>query len=482
MPDIANIASAKKANIFCLLVAIVITLVLPLRKEIWYDETVSILCSKGISHETPAQFANATAINSATLNDLNTPKNVFNATVVDNGNGFLYNIGLHWFTGLFGNTLTIYTLFTQACGIVALIAFFALCTLLFGNSIFTALAILLFAADNVFMGMAHEIRGYTMGVAFVILAAIYFYKFTYQNPRPFHLFLTGMFSVAAILSHFLSVYVILVFLAAILYAQRGRLLSWRNIGALILPICILGAFFYFAYSGLQTMGMQNHEIQAKNMNAGFNLPEVFFRSLKFTDLNFKAMFPAFVDNKVVYVISFLFVIALYLFAVKATADKVKKRNLQLLLLLGGSGTLFLAFLSIKSGHYTALYFRYYSFCIPFSCLFMAYTMYVVCNSPSINQFIKAAIPAFIIVPTLLFFVLANRVRPDVQYNHHQVATEILRDNVTRMGVPRWRDAFLVQAFLPGRYKIDYELNPNDPNFTLYKTNTVEKIPVIKGDL
>ncbi len=132
---------AKKINIFCLLAAVAAVLILPLRKEIWYDETVSMLCSKGINHDSPALMGNTTTMNSATLEQMNTLGNVYKATVLDNANSFVYNMKLHYFTMLFGNSIAVYMLFSKLCAIVTLLAFFALCRLVFKDSIFTAVAI-----------------------------------------------------------------------------------------------------------------------------------------------------------------------------------------------------------------------------------------------------------------------------------------------------------------------------------------------------
>ena len=158
--------------------AIIIVLILPLKKEIWYDETVSVLCARGISHDAPMLFANTNVVSSVALAQLNTPANVFNATVNDNANSFLYNICLHWYTAVAGNSITSYMLFSKLLAIATLIAFYFLCGLFFGRgSPFTSVAIMLLAIDIDFIGMSHEIRAYQMGILFVTLAAIYFYKF-----------------------------------------------------------------------------------------------------------------------------------------------------------------------------------------------------------------------------------------------------------------------------------------------------------------
>ena len=62
-----------------------------------------------------------------------------------------------------------------------------------------------------------------------------------------------------------------------------------------------------------------------------------------------------------------------------------------------------------------------------------------------------------------------------------IAAEIVSDKIGKIEVPTWRDAFLVQSVLPKGYKIDYFRNPESAYFTLYKSNGVEKIPVIKDE-
>jgi hypothetical protein len=473
---------ARRINILCLLAAIILVLVLPFKKEIWYDETVSIRCSKGISHDTPSILSNPDAANSADLARLNTAANVFNATVLDNGNSFLYNICLHWFSLLFGSSIAVYMLLSKLCAIAALIAFYALCNQFFNNSIFTSIAILFLAADNNFIGMSHEIRAYSMGIFFVTIAAVYFVKFLYEKESPFYLFLTGMFSACAILSHFLSVYIIVVFLCVLLFTKKGKLFSGRNMIAMLLPIAILAAFFYFSYTGLQIMNTQNQQIQAKYVSHSFSIWEAVVRTVKFTAINFKVVFPAFGNRPVVTFISFLAVLALYITGVKATSNMAEKRTLHLLFTSGAAGSLFLLILSMKEQHYTSLYYRYYSFCAPFCCLFMAYLMFVVFKSPKIYSIAKCGLVAATIVPAGVLFLLGVlSARPQPAYNHAAVANEIVQEKITKMEVPDWENALLIQCFLPGGYKLDYIRNPNSPYFTLYAADTTEKIPVIKKD-
>lgn len=470
---------ARKVNILCLLAAIIAVLVLPLKKEIWYDETVSMKCSKGISHSTSEALAQLTTTTSTSLAQLNTASNVFTATVVDNSNSFLYNIGLHWFTDLFGNSISTYMLFSKLSSIAMVIAFFVLCGLFFGDSIFVSVAMLLLALDNTF-GMSHEIRGYSMGVFFIVTAGIYFYKFTYREDKPLYLLLTGLFSVAAVLSHFLSVYIILVFLGAMLYVKRAALFSGKNLLAMLLPIVIVGTFFFFAARGLQIMSKQNETI--KLAAKGFSMWEVLIRAMKYTAINFKVIFPAFFGKLPVVIVSFILLIGLYVFGVRTATNDEQKRNLNLLFILGISGSLFLSLLCFKSHHYTAIYYRYFSFGVPFCCLFTAYALFVIAGNGRVNNLVKGGLIAGFMLPAAVLFAFGQlNAAPAVKYNHIAIAKQIVQENVTKIEVPEWSDALLIQCVLPEGYKIDYVRNPLTTNFTLYKAAGAEVIPVIKND-
>ncbi len=472
----------KYLPLLFLLAACVIIIVLPLRKEIWYDETVSILCSKGISHDSPNLFSNSAAINSNDIKLQNTAGNVFAATVVDNGNSFLYNIGLHWFTLLFGNSIAVYMLFSKFWAIASLVAFMALCRLFLRNNLFLTLAIILFATDAGFIAMSHEIRAYSMGIFFVTMAAIYFYKFLFVNEKPMHLFLLALFSVAALLTHYLSVYIILVFFIVLVVRKNKAILFPQNLLAVALPVCLLVIYFYISWSGVKTMNIQSNSIQDKFANIHFSIGNAVFSSMKIFALNFKVYFPVFLDNRILFFVSFAFVLALYFAGIKSARDKEQKTNLHLLFLCGAFGSLFLLALSIKSQHYVSLSFRYNSFCLPLTSLFIAYVVYLIFSNAKVNMVIKGGLLATIVVPVGAYLVL-HTLHEDatVWYNHVAVSNEIVKENVTAVDLPRWRDAFLIQAVLPGSYKIDYFCQPSAADFTLHKSSGDVKIPVIRQD-
>jgi hypothetical protein len=470
---------AKKINLICLLVAIASVLIFPFKKEIWYDETVSILCSKGINHDTPQMLARQDTLSSATLQAMNNFKAVHVATVVDNSNSFLYNISLHWFTGLAGNTLFTYTLFSKLSGIAALIALYLLAGLIFRQNIFTALAVLLFAIDTNFANLSHEVRTYTMTTLWVIIGGIYCYKYLYQQQLARYLFLASLFSVFAILSHFLSIYIVLCFVFFLVLYRHKSLFTAKAIISAVLPVLLLAAYFYASAKGISNMSRQNTTIQHKNAELGFSLSEVLFRSMHLCAMDFKIVYGAFLENKLVITCSFLGLVALFIAAFKSAKTKDERQVLIMLFVMGMSSTAFLAILSIKAHHYTSLYHRYHAFGVPYATLFTAFALYLITQYAGTGAVQKVGVICLVVLPAgMLYAISVIKAHPVQRYNHYAVASMIVHERVTKVEAPSWPDALLLHCFLPAGYKIDYVRNQNAPNFTLYSVQGTQVVPVV----
>ena len=488
-----NIGLVKKINLFCLLAAIAIVLILPLKKQIWYDETISVLCAHGISHNTPWELANINTITSDSLNTLNTAANVFRATVYDNANSYGYNLTLHYWAMAFGNTLTVYMLLSKLCAIVTLLAFFTLCRQFFADNVFTSIAILLLTTDNNFIGMSHEVRAYAMGIMFVTLAAVPLCKYLFAEEKARYLLLTSLFSVAAILAHFLTAYIIIVFVAALVILKWRTLFTHRKILYIILPLSALALFFALAYHGLQVMARQNHDIQKKLSSVPFRLGEVVLRSIKFTEINFKIVFPAFAGSLLVIIASLILLKALYIYGYLAARSRTERQKLIILAALGAGSTIFLAALSLKAHHYTALYNRYYSFCIPFCTLATTYVLYLLFKSYPARRILFGALLAVIVIPSTMLCILFNRpTKAPQSYNHPEVAQAVINHHavlptelkriIPTLTVPDWKEALLVHCFLPANASLQYIRDTTNPNFTITTPGASPiTIPVIRHD-
>ena len=471
----------KNINLVCLFLAICWVVFLPLKKEIWYDETVSVIFSKGFTLYSSADYTGQQSVTSTTLARLNTPAKVFNATVTDNGNSYLYYISLHWFTSIFGNSQYVYLLLSRLCGAATLIAFFMLCGLFLQQSIFTSLALLLFTSDTIFWGGCNEIRGYIMGILFITLSGAYCYKFLFKQGKPIYLMLTGIFAVGAVLSHYFSVYAILVFIVYIILIKKKELLSGKNILAILVPVALMGIYIICAYSSFRRMAAMHDAIKEMHIKEPFEIARVFFLAMKFTALNFKFVYPAFKAAPAIIIVSFLMVIGVYVAAIKMAATEAERKNLRFLFITGFISTLFLLFLCCNSKEYTFLYARYFSFCVPFATLYVVYALKVFFDNAKM-KLAPLALLLLIIVPCITLFlsgIIKNN--PEIKYNHVAIAKKITAENIASIEIPDWRDAFMIQGFLPAGTNINYIFNATSQHFILHKPEGVEKIPVIRID-
>ena len=472
--------SSNKINIFILSVCLLLFLLIPFKNSIWYDESISVLCSKGINYDTHIQFDKATAISSADITALNNTGNIFKATVMDNSNSYLYNICMHFFTAVYGNSLTAYVLFSRLWGMAALVALFFLARLLFGNNAFVSIAVVLLFADTTFWGMSNEIRAYSMGAFFVTLSALYYFKYTLQKESPVNLLLFGLSAVGAVLTHFFCAYIIAVFALELLIKYRLSLFRKENLLSLFIPVAIVGLYFGMAYTGLSSQNIHTLVVDNGDANS-FSLSGMVYRFIKFSAVNFKAVYPRFRDSWSVVVVSFLFIAGIYLYGIRMLAgNAAEKSKYRLLFILGMVSGVFLAIISIKNHTFSSFYYRYFIFSYPFCALFIA--MFLKTFREQHKMALTMAVKLLVIVPSVFLFTKGIIHPPaTVNYNHMAVAREIVRSNITRIEVPSWDDALLVQSFLPANSNVTFVLNTTGQNFIIYKGNTTEVIPVIRHD-
>jgi hypothetical protein len=84
------------------------------------------------------------------------------------------------------------------------------------------------------------------------------------------------------------------------------------------------------------------------------------------------------------------------------------------------------------------------------------------------------------LPSCVLSFIGNFIaKPKIHNNYNLVAHQAITEKVIKIEVPEWEDAFMLHSLLPEGYKIDYVLNPASAYFTLYTTNTTEKVLVIK---
>lgn len=469
----------KTINILVLLAVIAIIAWLPAHKEVWYDETISMMCSKGIRNN-PDLLSDSTHLTSRFIEQFNNSKDVFGATVTDNANSWLYNQLLHWTTCIAGNTFSAYMLLSRVCTIVAFLFFYLLCEQLWGSSLLTSVAIALLAFDVDFLGMSHEIRAYSMAGMFACISGYYFVRYLKDGFTVRRLFLIVLLSSAMVLSHFLTVYIVLLYALGLLVYGFRQVFTVRSVVAILVAILPVALFFLSAWQGLQVMSQQNAKIAQLHAGVGFSAMHVIWQSLRFVSLNFKLPLAAFGNIHWVSMGVFLALCGLFIVALR-TGQGVQKRIVVFLFLLGGSSTAFLAFLCFKSGHYTALYYRYHTFAIPFAVLFTVYALYILGTSRKSMQYVQYLVLVVSVSLSGYLFILGLKSPAYLKYNHFAIAASIMEHNVHEVSLPSWRDAWLIQCRLSRGYELNYHKMPNTTSFVFDIDGKRQDIPVIAKD-
>ena len=472
-------ATARWINIIVLVAAIAVYLFHPLKRFIWYDETVSVWCAKGITYDTKTQFGQATEISSRQISQLNDHHHVLAATIADNSNSYLYNMGLHYFTYLTGNHLNNYFMYSRLCGIAALIALFLLCRQLWGNSWHTSAAVILLMTDMVFWGMSNEIRTYAMGAFFVTLAGLYYFRYRDRH-RSSDLLWFGLSCCGALICHYFAIYAIAIPVLALLINERNKLLNKNNLYAILIPFGIIIAYVIVAYEGflpkhMHTMILNNKDAQT------FSIAEVGRLFMKHTAMNFKMVITRAKDSLAIVSIAFLFIILVYVYGIKSLKNNKKEKNtIHLLFTSGISAGIFLMALSIKNHTYAPFYYRYFIFSLPFCSVFVV----AACKSiaENANKAIGYSVLLLLTGSTVgMWLKEHNKLDSKGNYNHYLIAEKIVKDHVTRVSVPDWDDALLLNCFLPNDYLVTYALHTDKQTFILTHDNTTEEVPVLHNE-
>ena len=299
-----------KINLFILLLTIVAVIAFFPHKQLYFDESHSIMTSKGISLANIEKVPDTGTITSADLAKFNNLADIYYT-----GSG-LHGIGLAYFSDFFNNTLSSYVAFSALWGVLALIVLYFLCGIIFGDSIFTGVALLLYITDLWTLNTMYFIRPYMMCVCLVICAGYFFFRYLFRGRSPWSIFFLTLFSTACVCSHYFTFYIILVYVLAILYHDRLKFFSLKNILAIILALPPVIIYLYPAKDLFGLFG--RYQVVKGNLLPVAHIGVWTFASLFFKNvaINFKMVYPLFRDILIVRLTSFLFVVFIYIFGLR----------------------------------------------------------------------------------------------------------------------------------------------------------------------
>ena len=469
-------STSKKINIAVLIACILLVLSCFTHKHLYFDEAHYIMASKGVTQVNLNQYDSLRTITSAALDKENTFSNVYTQG--------LYNIALHYYTGIFGRSLMVHLSLSVLIGILILIAFYRLSTLYFGDSIYTSLCLVFFCTNMVIFNMMYDVTPYIFSVFCVVMSAIYFYKYRYLSSCSANLFLLGLWSAFGIMTHLFVPYIVAVYLFVLIRREKGAFFRRQNLIPLLAPVVLL-CLFYGPQALFLIKYTSDYHVHATNTHLNITLSayDAFQLFLKSVAINFKVIFPLFKDTLAIRISSFLLVLLIYIAGVKMLAtDKEEQKKYRTLFALGIISCLFLAPLAALTNNKLLFSFRYYAFSIPFCCIFITIFIRGIFGAKKLGIAYKVLVPVLLILPGLYEFV-ANRLHTTIIPNNYVATTEHLQETDThQIGVPTAMDAVFINSLLPAGYGATYHVDPQSTDFVLYKKDGTERIPAINHDI
>ena len=474
-----NIGLVKKINLAVLLICCILTVALCPPKHLYFDEPFQIMESKGITGSNINEYTAQNPITSATLAKANTFHNTFIFS-----DSIQYDL-LYYMARIFGNNLNTYVYFSLFWAILTLIAFYYLCRLIVGDNLFTALCIILLFTNLSFLTQAYNIRHYIMALFFTVLSAIFFFKYLFENKSFKNLLALGMCCLICTVTHYYTVYIIMVYVLAILLQEKLAFFSWKNILALAIPAACLGAYFTVHPTPFQS---QNHYQQyvtaaASDINSNTNLGNQLSLFMKSVAVNFQVYYPLLKDTLIIRAGSVLLVIAAYIYGViKLTPGAAAKKKFNLVFVMGIISCFFLTVIAIKSKNNMQFSYRYFLFSIPFCCLFTALFLKQLFNTATPTA-VKMVLSLLLVTTGFYKFIVSHtRANSWLECNHLLVIDKIKKNGIHKITVPQKVDAVFINCLLPEHYDIDYYIDPTTDSATLYTANTAEKIHLVQNAL
>ena len=477
-----NTGTVKKINLFVLLACMVLTVALRPKKQLYFDEPFQIMCSKGITLGNVDQFTKLGTFTSADLDKENTFHNVFMR-----GADSIHYVLLHYLTAMFGNDLNVYVYFSLLWGLLSLVAFYVLCRKVIGENIYTSGALVLFFTDIMFLNQTYSIRHYIMGLFVTIMSGIYFFKYLFEEKSFKNLLWLGTWCAAGIITHYFTIYIIMVYPVAILLEEKAKFFTWKKVTALAIPVVALLVYFQFHWNPLQATDYYQHYIKSQhikiNNNIGFR-PAVsqFLRSVA---VNFQVYYPLFKAKMPVLVGSALMVLLVYVVGLwKLLPGTEDKKKFNLLFAMGILSCFFITIMAVKTKNNMLFSFRYFLFSMPFCVLFISLFIRQLCAQASVNLVLKIAVVALLVAPGFFKFLAAHRRYVDngLECNQLVVVHEIENKGLHKMEVPRTVDAVFINSLLPANYDMTYKLNTATDSATLFTGNTTEKYRFLDNGL
>lgn len=373
---------------FVMLIGMVLRFVLLDAYGIWHDERVSVLIANGLHHSLVMDGD----ISTLELKSQNTLPAVVDATILDNGNGLLYNVILHYWLNVFGPSDFSARVLSLLFGILLIPIVYAFSERLFNSRRIAIAAAFITAIHPLFIAYAQQARPYAMTTFFTLLASTIFINIIKERAS-FRTYLFYAFAAScALLSHYLSAYVFLAHILIFLLEVRS---SKSYVHYFLSGSLVLLVFFTWMINGgldgMKVLDSQNakYAAQASSYVEGqksFAMPanaknivtgwvQVWLQVFGNRYQNFGLRI------REIGIMVFIPIIMILTLGWMIKSDRAELRKYRLLLLLVFVQTGFATVLAIRSGHCISFQSLYASFAVPYAAVLLGWTLVQLYQSP-----------------------------------------------------------------------------------------------------
>jgi uncharacterized membrane protein len=449
-----------------ILVGIVLRLIMINTYGIWHDERVSILIANGLHH---TQLISG----DITVQELQRSDNlpgVVDATILDNGNGLLYNVVLHYWLNLFGNSDLSARLLSVLFSILVIPLVHAFAEKMFNSRRIAITASFIAAIHPLFVAYAQQARPYAMATFFTLLASTIFMNILRDRASFKSYIWYAVWSSCALLTHYLTAYVFIAHAVIfVLEIRSSRLFIHYLLSCALVVLVFFTWMINGGLDGMKVLDAQNakYALQASNYVDGeksFAMPvsiknvitgwvQVWLQVFgnRFQNFGFRI--------REIGVMVLIPLIAIASLVLQYRKQEIMRKRLIFLLLLIFVQTGFATILAIRSGHCISFQTLYAMFTIPYACVLLGWVLvYLFEYEKYANLAIALSILIYGIMLSSCFttYLNTNEIFPD-DNGHAKFAATLSSDhNARRVGIKSSMDLQLIGIYLP-----------SDANITLY---------------
>jgi uncharacterized membrane protein len=449
---------------------------------IWHDERVSVLISHGLHHSQPVLGE----ITPAGLHASNNLASVVDATILDNGNGLLYNIILHYWIQLLGDSDFAIRFLSVFLSVLCIPFIHAFAEKLFASRRIAIAAAFMFAIHPLLIAYAQQARPYALATFFTILSSTIFLNIIRDRATFSTYVWYAMWSSCALLTHYLTSYVLLSH-AVIFVLEVSSSRTWINYFLFGCLVVLVFATWMIngGLEGMKVLDQQNarYALQASNYVEGqksFAMPA----TMKNIVTGWVQVWLQVFGNQYqsfgfrireIGVMVFIPLVLIIAFARRVRKLMVQRKKMAMLLVLVFFQTVFATVLALRAGHCISFQTLYASFAVPYACVLLAWILVELFQE---ERFANLSIALSILIYGIMLsscfttYLNTNAIFPDSN-GHARKADELLDMPAgSRVAIKSSMDLQLIGIYMPERSDVFLYVDQN----VVDDSYSVERVP------